>query len=351
MGVAAAVAPLVATILRGSYVEVESTAIINGVLVDTPGVVDGKIRTYAIRDKEFHLLGHTVAKVKKYRQLIIDEIGATESSLTISKGMFEGNLLTKEGYQTLYRLFNNYLAKTGTSKFLKLDSEMWVNADRKPVGYIQPSPSFRIIYPAEHPNYGILAEKMIKYLPLPQLSPAAGAGDTMERFTAIVKTTASSTTSDNDRIPIDKKKKKDAWIEYCGNNVDGGKCFCCQRVISFDSFECGHIVSASHGGKDEVSNYRPTCHQCNSWSGGMSSANMYEYMLTNKTAGASQLSDDDPMVLSVKMVIFLTNYIKDKLTANPALSKTQVETIKNSLNIRQPLLHRWVILQRLLTEL
>ncbi len=42
-----------------------------------------------------------------------------------------------------------------------------------------------------------------------------------------------------------------------------GECLVCSRLISYDNFECGHIVAESMGGKTVESNLRPICTSCN----------------------------------------------------------------------------------------
>lgn len=340
---------LVATTLRPFYVEVESTIPYNGVVTAAPTIIDGKSRVYQVRDKTFKIVGHTAEKVAKFRKLILEEFDTTEADFTGDGYFTDSGKLTENGYQAISRLLNNYINKKNSSvKYLKVDTEMWVTAERKSADYDTVSPKYNIIYNRKNPNHKRLAELIVKYMEIPLLEKKKPT-DVVEKFTSIISEIPA--TPKVVRQPIEKPLKRETWLAYNGDTITGGKCFCCKKGISFDNFECGHIVSASHGGKDEVSNYRPVCHECNSWAGGMSSANMYEYMLTHNTEGASSLDDSDPMVLSVKMMIFMTNYVKKKLTENPSLSKTQVEMINNSLNIKIPLLERWKTVKKIMEEL
>ncbi len=72
------------------------------------------------------------------------------------------------------------------------------------------------------------------------------------------------------RTTIRKPLRKKVW----GLSALDGRCYCCEGAISFDNFECGHIVSVAHGGATNENNLRPICRGCNS---DMRTMHMEEY--------------------------------------------------------------------------
>ena len=65
------------------------------------------------------------------------------------------------------------------------------------------------------------------------------------------------------RKAIPKKIRGEAWALAFGESMKG-PCYCCKKELhAFDTWHAGHIISHSNGGKDDVSNLRPTCSSCN----------------------------------------------------------------------------------------
>ena len=56
--------------------------------------------------------------------------------------------------------------------------------------------------------------------------------------------------------------RKQVWKKRNGE-VIGGKCFCCDKGITFARFECGHIVSWATGESTTLDNLEPVCKNCN----------------------------------------------------------------------------------------
>lgn len=78
------------------------------------------------------------------------------------------------------------------------------------------------------------------------------------------------------RIKISDHIKDEVWRTYISDKLDG-KCFCCRnRDISYDNFECGHVISDKNRGKIEVINLRPVCSKCNK---SMGTKDMYKFIL------------------------------------------------------------------------
>lgn len=86
-------------------------------------------------------------------------------------------------------------------------------------------------------------------------------------------TTAKEPKSDKRSIPAVMKQK--VWELYNGEH-EVGKCCICECAISRSTFDCGHIVSGANGGKIELSNLIPMCHECNT---SLSSENLYDFMI------------------------------------------------------------------------
>jgi hypothetical protein len=65
------------------------------------------------------------------------------------------------------------------------------------------------------------------------------------------------------------------WEMHIGNKLQGD-CQCCKHEkISIANFECGHVQSVAHGGKNTLANLRPICSMCNR---SMGAQNMDEYI-------------------------------------------------------------------------
>ena len=69
--------------------------------------------------------------------------------------------------------------------------------------------------------------------------------------------------------------RSSVWSEYIGRENGKGKCYCCDKDIFQDDFECGHVISRHKGGDDKISNLRPICNKCNK---SMGTQHMEEFM-------------------------------------------------------------------------
>lgn len=75
---------------------------------------------------------------------------------------------------------------------------------------------------------------------------------------------------------IPTQMREDVWYVNFGIQFKG-KCCCCDRPITHDLWECGHVVAERNGGATELDNLRPCCSRCNK---SMGTQNMDEYALT-----------------------------------------------------------------------
>ena len=66
------------------------------------------------------------------------------------------------------------------------------------------------------------------------------------------------------RTRILKPLKNLVWSRYASNHSIHGSCYVCKSNITYDNFECGHIISVFYGGETHIDNLRPLCHTCNS---------------------------------------------------------------------------------------
>lgn len=64
------------------------------------------------------------------------------------------------------------------------------------------------------------------------------------------------------RKKIPKVLKIDVWNKRFGG-VMSGKCFCCEKDVTFTDFDCGHIDSVRDGGKNVLDNLEVVCKVCN----------------------------------------------------------------------------------------
>jgi len=71
------------------------------------------------------------------------------------------------------------------------------------------------------------------------------------------------------RTSCPKAVKEAVWRKYNGDKMKG-KCYVCDKEITFTSFEVGHNKAASKGGEWTVTNCRPLCRTCNRSMGTMS---------------------------------------------------------------------------------
>lgn len=63
------------------------------------------------------------------------------------------------------------------------------------------------------------------------------------------------------RKTIPKPVRDRVWRKYQGG-LDGN-CWCCDKNITFENWECGHVKSDYHGGEAHCNNLRPLCSSCN----------------------------------------------------------------------------------------
>ena len=67
---------------------------------------------------------------------------------------------------------------------------------------------------------------------------------------------------ENYRIKIKKPLRTAVWKKRNGD-IMTGKCYCCDNVLEFDDFHCGHINSVFFKGETILSNLEPICQTCN----------------------------------------------------------------------------------------
>lgn len=78
------------------------------------------------------------------------------------------------------------------------------------------------------------------------------------------------------RKSIPSSVKKRLWITFNGKKYKG-PCYVCKEIIDINNFEAGHVIPASKGGSDNISNLRPICKSCNRSMGDM---NLNEFKRT-----------------------------------------------------------------------
>lgn len=299
---------LLATLLRGYQVEVDGNSIVSGK------------HPYKHRHPVYSMVASSSAVLERAAAEIDAVLGALSSQWWL---MVKNAVI--------------YLAKPDSKRYLKYDNSYWVDKINTP--YLQPHADTRIIC---QPADTAAVQLIVRLLALPIL-PQWQASSWLA--TIDTHTTAPPKVS---RVAIPRDIRAKVWRTWNGNSLDG-KCFCCQKDIDYDHFECGHIVSASHGGADDPHNYRPICHDCNSWAGGMSNANMYEYMISHNTVGVQQLDEQQPEVLAAKMMVHLTAIVLDMAKHQHNSTVEQRAALTSSLNIRIPMAQRWHIIEQALS--
>lgn len=82
----------------------------------------------------------------------------------------------------------------------------------------------------------------------------------------------------NSEIKISQSLRQQVWNKYAKNKLKI-KCICCNlNIISAFTFECGHILASSKGGKCNIKNLVPICSLCNK---SMGNTNMKEFIINH----------------------------------------------------------------------
>lgn len=107
------------------------------------------------------------------------------------------------------------------------------------------------------------------------------------------------------RLP--QKLRELVWTRYNGEEQFLCSCFCCgdTKITPF-SFEAGHVVAHSLGGKDELSNLRPICTQCN---GSCGNEHMFSFArrLGFESRAAEEFSDLNAIY---ELIIHVKDHVK-----------------------------------------
>jgi hypothetical protein len=83
----------------------------------------------------------------------------------------------------------------------------------------------------------------------------------------------------NSEDKISQSLRQQVWNKYAKNKLEI-KCICCNlNIINAFTFECGHIIASSKGGKCNIKNLVPICSLCNK---SMSNMNMKEFMIKHE---------------------------------------------------------------------
>lgn len=83
----------------------------------------------------------------------------------------------------------------------------------------------------------------------------------------------------NSEDKISQSLRQQVWTKYAKNKLEI-KCICCNlNIINAFTFECGHIIASSKGGKCNIKNLVPICSLCNK---SMGNINMKEFMINHE---------------------------------------------------------------------
>lgn len=86
-------------------------------------------------------------------------------------------------------------------------------------------------------------------------------------------------------IPYKKKSipkaiRMKAWEITIGDTIFGN-CYCCEREVKIDNFDCAHIIAEKNGGETSLNNLQVTCKPCN-LSCGIMNLNDFKKSMNNK---------------------------------------------------------------------
>jgi hypothetical protein len=96
------------------------------------------------------------------------------------------------------------------------------------------------------------------------------------------------------------------------------KCFCCLESVTLIDYQCCHLLSRAHGGKDVLKNLRVGCKTCNVK---MKAVHAYEYMYVMECPGLDIAPDTDPIKIAAINLSRITScYSNLKLECMPQLS-------------------------------
>lgn len=99
------------------------------------------------------------------------------------------------------------------------------------------------------------------------------------------------------RESIPKALRSAVWVKYIGNKFDS-KCYVdwCMTTINPFSFEVGHNIPQSKGGKTTIENLRPICSQCNKSMGN-------RYSIIEFSDAFKEETNEQPRLKRVRRVI------------------------------------------------
>ena len=78
------------------------------------------------------------------------------------------------------------------------------------------------------------------------------------------------------------------WRKYIGDSMDGA-CYSCNKPLSYENWQAGHILAFANGGKETIENLRPLCAQCNT---SMGSMHMFDFIKKHNMPGKGAYETD-----------------------------------------------------------
>lgn len=112
---------------------------------------------------------------------------------------------------------------------------------------------------------------------------------------------------------------KDAvWRKYNGDALDG-KCYVCNRIISMNFCDYGHIIAEAIGGKTDINNLRPVCKKCNT---SMSTENMNDFV--------NRIRPTNSILENIKNIYYGITYLYSYLTGIREAIQSAPEIFNNT---------------------
>ncbi len=90
-----------------------------------------------------------------------------------------------------------------------------------------------------------------------------------------------------ERKKLPKALRLAVWNKFFTDRAGVGRCTACNREITQQSFEAGHVVAACAGGRDDIDNLKPVCAPCNR---SMGSQNMEDFIRTHLRTRSGDLT-------------------------------------------------------------
>jgi len=152
--------------------------------------------------------------------------------------------------------------------------------------------------------------------------------DIIENLNEIDEVIEESSKKYEGTVKITKRQREFTWIRDIGDSKSG-KCYVCNRTITDDNFEAGHVISKYNGGDDNVKNLRAVCIPCNR---SMGTRNLEEFKkdfesMNEYTSKGNRIETISSEITNLDVINILEKYRDETIYAK--YFEKAIELIKN----------------------